>query len=104
MAKFIKYKFYFLAFIFFLSNSFAAILSEDILDESSIERLKAELSEIDILTIKSTTSANQPEIDSVQSSSSAIKKNEMTRPELKQEEKEQKIEETSDYINLDNYF
>ncbi|MDH4466981.1 MAG: hypothetical protein QE271_02915 [Bacteriovoracaceae bacterium] len=111
MAKLKKISIYSLTFIISLilclENSFAGILSEDILDQSSIERLKAELSEIDVLTTKpaaTTSTAEKPEEDSIQSSSAGVKKMENSLPEGKLEEQEQKLEETSDYINLDQYF
>ena len=97
----------YLAFFFHQSCVFAGILGEDILSSESIERLQAELREIDgITTTTSTLNKSSPTIgqmeDSVGVSSSGIKK---AAPENENEQKtDQRLEETSDYINLDRYF
>jgi hypothetical protein len=96
----------YLAFFFHQSNLFAGILGEDILSSESIERLQAELKEIDGITTTPTLSKSSPTVgtveDSVGESSSGVKK--AVDGTDNATSGEQRLEETSDYINLDQYF
>jgi len=100
-----------LFFLLSFSNAYAnGIFNEEILDSESIQKLQAELKELDgITTTSKTTPQPLAQSESViedeqTTSSSAIKKMDERLPAGQAEQKEENVKDSSEFVDLERFF